>query len=190
MRPRFWQAWLLAFSLGLNAVLIGMALRPAPVEATAQPRHEGGPRGGDFNWLDPEDPELALNADQKQRLEEIRRRMEGEDLLLRKQTVERMESLGRVLVSDQLDSREIEPLLLEMSSGSENFMLRVVRSLREQRAVLDAEQNRLMTKRLAERFEQMVHSSQRRLERSSNRLAERYGQEYVDQLLESDAAPR
>ncbi len=215
MRFHRWIIWLLAFSLGLNVVLMvsgsgrlrGSLAAAEPETATAPASMDDKPaaerdrdrdRDRDRELFDLDDAELGLSAEQKKKILEIRRRMDVEDYQLRLDAAERMESLSRILAREDVTSGTLEPHLAAMSDRSESYMRRLARAIREQRTVLTPEQNEVLTRRLKKRFEEMEAWSERHLRRSRERLVEKYGTGIIEPTLDAQtgtttstaAAPR
>jgi len=162
------NVWLLPFSLGLCAALIAAmaggwgqrAPRPSPAALAA------GPPPG-HHVLDVDEDRLQLTAEQRAAFRAIRDRWDAAEQRSRRAALRRMIDCGRLLVSEDLTTATISPLMTVVEEGVEDFTRRIVEALREERALLTPEQNRILTQILGERWQGIEAMLERQLDETT-----------------------
>ncbi len=159
---------LLAFSLGLNAVLIAaLALRetsrndayqiePLPVKTE--------------HLLVFDEGRLNLRPEQRDLFAEIRRRWDEEEWNRRVVSIDCMVQLAQRMAQDDLSTETLKPHLIDIRNCSDAFYQRLVQALRRHRGVLDENQNDLFTEVLAERYQKLKEILEERKQTYQNRL--------------------
>lgn len=167
--------WVLAFSLGLNLVFLagtGVILYGVPKEAV----HAAVSGKPPFTRvLQFDEDRLKLTAEQRRKFKEIRERWERDEWQDRTASLDRINRLGGVLVQEEITTSTLRPLLREIRHHSDDFFVRLGRAIRECRAVLSPEQNKIFTQMLQERFEQFQGMLRRRMQRHQHWLGAQPG---------------
>lgn len=189
-RSRWLIVWLLAFSLGLNAIFVGVGLvtlsnRDTSAETDSAPPPAAKQKGSwNYTCLFPlDDPDLKLTPEQKERILDIRRQIDVEELRLNHQTVKNYRHWIGVLTSDNLTSAAIDPCIVEMSQGTKDRMMRLMHSINGQRAVLTSEQNLVLDKRLRKQLKEIKDGSLKILNGSKSRMTAQYGEAFVASII-------
>ena len=163
--------WLLAFSLGLNAVLIAaMALRKTHRDEAYQIEPLPVKRE---HLLVFDEGRLNLSPEQRDLFAEIRRRWDEEEWNRRVVSIECMLQLAQRMARDDLSTETLKPHLIEIRDCSDAFYQRLVQALRRHRGVLDENQNELFTEVLAERYLKLKEVLEERKQAYQNRLESR-----------------
>ncbi|MEN6627878.1 MAG: Spy/CpxP family protein refolding chaperone [Candidatus Sumerlaeia bacterium] len=170
----------LMFSLGLNVVLVGMgiagrkpdAARPAPVPVVQS-------RTSWTNLFSLDDQKLKLTPEQKANLDQIRRRIDQEELQLNGRTVQRWDRWTQVLVSNNITTGTMTACVDEMTEGTEALMKRSAQSIAAQRAVLDPGQQKVFDEILRCRMKKLVKNYQGIYDGTRERMTTQYGPDYM-----------
>ena len=156
MNPKL-LIWILAFSLGLNMVLVGGAVfhfsRLPPPEPPEKHHDAGSPPFTRILRFD--EQRLTLTPSQRQKILAVRERWEQAEWRARGEAMQRMIRLGDLLVRDDLTTASLAPLFDDVRLHSSDFFSRLAQALREYRAVLDAKQNIIFTQLLQERINKL-----------------------------------
>lgn len=182
-RSRWLMVWVLAFSLGLNVMLVTMGVMNHN-KADAQQTSQTAATQWTYTILFPlDDPELKLTPEQTQKLRELRTRLDRDELQLNVQTADRVARWYQYLLTGNLTQEEIAPYIAESQQGSHDLMMRLVNSMNYHRAVLTPEQNRILTERLRTKFKELGVHSQNRLSNNKKRLTEEHGEAFVRAIV-------
>ncbi len=188
-RSRRMVVWLLAFSLGLNAIFIGMWIayyaKPDAATTTTPP-----PPAQKKKWvwntteLFPlDDPEIKLTPEQRQRVLEVRRRIATDELRLNDQTVRNYRHWVKTLTTDKLTSAELDACIAEMCLGTKSRMVRLVHSIEGHRAVLTPEQQKTFDARMRKQLREMKDGSLKLLDASKTRVTAQFGAPFVASII-------
>jgi hypothetical protein len=184
MNRRGW-IWLLAFSLGLNAVLVGGWLAARAWDETDR----GGKHRHGEDWMEVDMDRLTLTGDQRRQWTQIERRHALEEFRQHEKAAQRFDRLGALLLSDDLSTPTLQATLREMSGGMEGFILRRVGELRSKREILTPRQLEMLRGILQERIEQMRQDMRQKLDKQRSRLLGEYGAAALGiQSLDADPA--
>lgn len=177
----FFMPVLLAFSLGLNVVLIVGAVRLANQPPDRPQQHlrvikpgGGGPGGPPLSMLLRFDEQrLKLTPEQQQAFKEIRERYEREEAKVRANATSQLEPLARTLASEDLTSATLKPFYKEARQYSGGFLTRLAKTIQAQRAVLTPEQNKIFTQLVNERVDKMQAIMQKRMAQDAEKRGPR-----------------
>lgn len=189
-RSRWLIVWLLAFSIGLNAIFVCMGLislskrnASATANSTPPPATREKWSWNYTNLFPLDDPDLKLTPEQKKQILDVRRQIDIEELRLNHQTVKNYRHWVKALTNDNLTSAGIDPCVVEMSQGIKDRMMRLMHSIDGQRAVLTPEQNLVLNKRLRTQLREMKDGSLKILNGSKTRMTAQYGEAFVKSII-------
>lgn len=148
--------WCLAFSLGLNIVLVGMVLthlaqgswptQPAAATPAASPA---------THVLQFDEKRLKLSPEQREQFREIRDRWLNNEKKAKSAGVERIAKISEMLVRDNATTRTLQPVFREIREHSDDFFMRLTGALQEYRVTLTPEQRVTFNLMLQERFDSL-----------------------------------
>lgn len=181
-----WRTWVLAFSLGLNAVLIS-ALLIADVRfknslVRKPPKEMGVSAAG-----------LHLTPDQQQQWDAFDRERDREILRVHAATVKRMEHLAELLSQGRISRQDVDKVLQEMRQGTLHSSAGMLEHYLKQQSILDEQQNALLSQRYQERVTRMQKWANERYENIRQRFEDLYGEGFILEALqdvESDESPQ
>lgn len=163
MNNRF-VVWGLAFSFGLNMVLVGMVAShlmqgswtPPPKSAAAAPRSPA------THVLQFNENRLKLTALQREQFRIIREGYFNEEKQAKAQGVERIAKLSACLVRNETTTASLRPIFRDIRDHSDDFFRRLTRALQAYRAVLTPDQRVVFNQMLQERFAALQRFSRQR----------------------------
>ncbi|MCE5231100.1 Spy/CpxP family protein refolding chaperone [bacterium] len=183
-RSRSIIVWLLAFSLGLNVMFVAMGLSGVSISNAFKKPVPESEKWSYTNLFPLDDPELKLTDEQKKKIAEIRKEIDTQELRLNTQTADRVDRWYNFLLgSRDLTEQAIDPYVVEMRYGTKDLMLRLVNSLNRHRALLTPEQDKILEKRLSDKFKELKGYSQKRLSGTKLRLSAQYGDAFVRSVV-------
>lgn len=163
MNNRF-VVWGLAFSMGLNMVIIGMVIShlaqgswtPPPSGTAVQPRSPA------THVLQFNENRLMLSPVQRDQFRAIRERYFNEEKEAKATGVERIAKLSTALVRNDMTTATLRPIFREIRDHSDDFFRRLTQALQAYRSVLTPDQRIIFNQMLKERFAALQRFSRQR----------------------------
>lgn len=155
-------SWGLAFSAGLNLVLIVMIAQHLWQGSWATQQTQAAARSPLTHTLMFDEKRLGLTAQQREQFQEIRNRWLGEERQAKADGVQRIKKISELLVRDDSTSITLAPIFAQIRSHSDDFFVRLTTLLEDYREVLNPQQRALFNKMLQERFDVLQSITQKK----------------------------
>lgn len=163
MNNRF-VVWALAFSLGLNMVLVGMVTSHLMQGSWTPPAKSAAaaPRSPATHVLQFNENRLKLTTLQREQFRIIREGYFNEEKQAKAQGVDRIAKLSACLVRNETTTASLRPIFRDIRDHSDDFFRRLSRTLQAYRATLTPEQRVVFNQMLQERFAALQRFSRQR----------------------------
>jgi hypothetical protein len=175
-----WRAWLLAFSLGLNAVLAG-----AYVYGQIADRHSHA-KDTDEDLI----AALQLSDQQRQAWDTIMRDQDREMLRMKAASLQRVDRLESLMTREDVSPGDLQGFLETMKQSAGDYTATVLESFLNQREILDPAQEQQLKATFKLRLARMREWNSRRFLEFRQNVIARYGESFVqDALADLPAIP-
>lgn len=164
--------WALAFSLGLNIVLVGMVVSHMTKgpwtgqQAVAAPRLSSPAT----HVLQFDEKRLKLTPEQRDRFREIRDEWLESEKKAKETGVQRISRLSTLLVRDNATTQTLQPVFRDLRDHSDDFFVRLSQSIQAYRAELDPGQRVVFNQMLQERFNALQRFTRQRSSEFEQRI--------------------
>jgi hypothetical protein len=147
--------WGLAFSVGLNLVMLGTVGYHLIEGVWTPARASMAPSSPITHALQFDEKRLKLTPEQHESFQEIRERWTKGEQKAKREGEQRIKRLSALLVRDDMTTETLQPIFQEFSRHSDNFFVRLSGALQEYRAQLKPEQRAIFNTMLRERFDML-----------------------------------
>lgn len=164
--------WALAFSLGLNIVLVGMVVSHLSQGAWTGPQAVAAPRFSSpaTHVLQFDEKRLKLTPEQRERFREIRDAWLESEKKAKETGVQRISRLSTLLVRDNATTQTLQPVFKDLRDHSDDFFVRLSQSIQAYRAALNPEQQVVFNQMLQERFNALQRFTRQRSSEFEQRI--------------------